>query len=126
MLERNARFWNVGRGRVQTHKRLWLHFSLLDAAGREIERLPVHLKASNVLFFSDERAQSANPWFFMDIEPTGAKSAFMLITAPKFGIVMGDRGYMFYDSFRQSFAFSLPEDLLMRVNDVKVAFELES
>ncbi|MCL2009993.1 MAG: hypothetical protein FWG71_05535 [Synergistaceae bacterium] len=127
VLERNARFWNAGRGRVQTHRRLWLHFSLLDASGREIERLPVHLKASNVLFFSEERAESANPWFFMGVEPkpAGLRSSFTLTAAPKFGVVDPGKGYAFFDNFRQAFAFNLPESLLTRVNDVRVALELE-
>jgi hypothetical protein len=125
VFERNARFWHAGRGRVQTHKRLWLHFSLLDSSGREVERLPVCLKASNVLFFSEERGDPANPWFLMDIETTGLKSVFTLTAAPKFGTAAGNMGYVFYENFRQSFAFSLPEALLRQVNDVKVALELE-
>lgn len=125
-LRREARFWDAGKGRVRTHKRIWLHFSLLDSKEKEIERLPVPLLASNVLFFSTERGESANPWFFMAVEATGLKNKKdpSLIAAPCFGSVSG-QGYEFYEHFTQSFAFRLPEDLLKRVSDVKIALELE-
>ena len=98
-LKREARFWDAGKGKIQTHKRIWLHFSLLNADGKEIERVPVHLRASNVLFFSEGRKDSANPWFFMGIEETGTekagtkktgiKSDPALIAAPRFGTISG-------------------------------------
>jgi hypothetical protein len=123
-LKRDARFWDAKRGKIQTHKRIWLHFSLIDENGAEIERLPVHLKASNVLFFSGERKEATTPWFFMNIEPTKLKSSLTLIAAPYFGAMNGNE-YEFYDSFTQDFAFILPETLLNQVNDVKIALELE-
>jgi hypothetical protein len=123
-LRRDARFWDAGKGRVQTHKRIWLHFSLLNSEGKEIERLPVPLLASNVLFFSVERKESANPWFFMTIAESGLKNSLSLAAAPRFGSVNG-QGYEFYEHFTHSFAFRLPENLLRRVGNVKVALELE-
>jgi hypothetical protein len=123
-LKREARFLDVSRGRIRTHKRIWLHFSLFDAERREIGRLPVHLKASNVLFFSAERKDSANPWFFMELEEAEAKTHPTLIAAPRFGAA-GGVGYVFFERYVQPFAFRLPENLLTRIDDVKVAFELE-
>ena len=122
-LRRGARFWDAGKGRMQTHKRIWLHFSLLDSGGKEIERLPVPLLASNVLFFSVERKESANPWFFMTIAESGLKNSPSLVAAPCFGSVNG-QGYEFYEHVTHSFAFRLPENLLRRVGNVKVALEL--
>lgn len=122
VFEREARFWNAKRGEIQTHERIWLHFSLLDAKGTEIERLPVHLDVSNVLFFSANRKESANPWFFMGIEKTGTKNNPILVAAPVFGRASESS---FFDRPSVSFAFSLPENVLKRVTTVKVALELE-
>ncbi|GHV41226.1 hypothetical protein FACS1894187_22810 [Synergistales bacterium] len=122
VFEREARFWDAKRGEIQTHERIWLHFSLLDTKGTEIERLPVHLNVSNVLFFSENRKESANPWFFMGIEETGTKNNPTLIAAPVFGSAFENS---FFDRASVSFAFVLPEDVLKRVATVKVALELE-
>ncbi|MDR2176337.1 MAG: hypothetical protein LBO82_10445 [Synergistaceae bacterium] len=130
VLKREARFWDAGRGRIRTHKRIWLHFSLFDAGGKEVGRLPVHLRASNVLFFSEERKDSANPWFFAkledleEMEETAAKSCPTLFAAPRFGTIAGE-DYVFFERYTQPFAFRLPEALLTRIADVKVALELE-
>ncbi|MDR1979812.1 MAG: hypothetical protein LBQ42_13835 [Synergistaceae bacterium] len=123
-MKREARFWDAGKGKIQTHKRIWLHFSLLDAKGKEIERVPIHLRASNVLFFSEERKESVNPWFFTKMEEAGTKSAPALIVAPRFGTISGGE-YVFFERYAQPFAFRLPEELLRRIGDVKVALELE-
>jgi hypothetical protein len=124
VLKREARFWDATRGKIQTHKRIWLHFYLLDAKGKEIGRLPVHLKVSNVLLFSEERKDSPNPWFFMKLEETGIKVHSTLVAAPRFGAIAGGE-YVFFERFTQPFEFHLPEDLLTRIGDVKVALELE-
>jgi hypothetical protein len=124
VLKREARFWDAGKGRIQTHKRIWLHFSLFDAERKEIGRLPIHLRASNVLFFSEVRKEPSNPWFFSKLEEAGAKSYPTLIAAPRFGALAGG-GYVFFERHTQPFAFRLPEELLTRIDDVKVALELE-
>ncbi|MDR2180768.1 MAG: hypothetical protein LBP21_10700 [Synergistaceae bacterium] len=124
VLKREARFWDAGKGRIRTHKRIWLHFSLFDAKEKEVARLPIHLRASNVLFFSEERKDSPNPWFFAKLEETGNKSHPTLIAAPRFGTIAGG-DYVFFERYTQPFAFRLPEELLTRIADVKVALELE-
>ncbi|MDR2137402.1 MAG: hypothetical protein LBO68_03850 [Synergistaceae bacterium] len=125
VVKREARFWDAGRGKIRTHKRIWLHFSLFDGKGKEVGRLPVHLRASNVLFFSEERKDSANPWFFAKLEEIGAPKNYpTLIAAPRFGTIAGG-DYVFFERYTQPFAFRLPEELLTRIADVKVAFELE-
>ncbi|MDR1979725.1 MAG: hypothetical protein LBQ42_13400 [Synergistaceae bacterium] len=124
ILKREGRFWDAGKGRIQTHKRLWLHFSLFDAKGKEIERLPVHLKVSNVVFFSEVRKESANPWFFAELEEAETTNHPTLITAPRFGAISGGR-YIFFESYTQAFALRLPEEVLRRIDDVRVALELE-
>jgi hypothetical protein len=123
-LKREARFWDAGKGKIRTHKRIWLHFSLLDPERKEIGRLPIHLRASNVLLFSEERKDSANPWFFTKLEEAGTKSYPTLIAAPRFGTISGG-DYVFFERYTQPFAFRLPEELLARIDDVKVALELE-
>jgi hypothetical protein len=119
---REVRFWDAKRGEIQTHERIWLHFSLFDVKGTEIERLPVHLNVSNVLFFSENRKESANPWFFMGIEETETKNNPTLIAAPVFGQAFENS---FFDRPSVSFAFNLPEYILKQVVNVKVTLELE-
>lgn len=123
-LLREARFWDAGKGKINTHKRIWLHFSLLDAQGREIERLPIHLGATNVVFFSETRKDSASPWIFSGTVEGEQKSNATLWAAPRFGVSTGT-GYAFYDSYIQLFLFQLDGKLLARVHDVKVSLELE-
>ena len=124
IIKRYSRFWDVGEGRIHTHKRLWLHFSLKNADGEEIERLPVQLTASNVLLFSDNRKETFNPWFFMEIRDPGRKKFPILVAAPAFGTLTG-KGYVFFENFVQIFAFQLPETTLQRVDDVGITLELE-
>jgi len=123
-LRRGARFWYARNGRVQTHRRIWLHFSLLNSAGVEFERLPVHLGATNVLFFSENHSEPNTPWFFTGIETMGLNNVYTLIAAPRFGAMSG-RGYEFHESFSQSFAFSLPDSQLGLVNNIRISLELE-
>ena len=121
---RGARLGDFGRATLRTHRRAWLHFSLRDASGAELERLPVSLNLSNVLLFSDRRSETGNPWFFTGIEEWKDRNQLSLIAAPLFGAGSG-RGYAFFRDYRQPFEFRLPQSLLTRVSDIMVSLELE-
>ena len=124
-VRRGARLGDLGKALLRTHRRAWLHFSLRDASGLELERLPVPLNLSNVALFSDRRNETGNPWFFTGIiEERKGRSQLSLIAAPLFGAATG-RGYAFFRSTRQPFEFQLPQSLLTRVSDVAVSLELE-
>ena len=121
---RGARLGDFGRATLRTHRRAWLHFSLRDASGAELERLSVSLNLSNVLLFSDRRSETGNPWFFTGIEEWKDRNQLSLIAAPLFGAGSG-RGYAFFRDYRQPFEFRLPQSLLTRVSDIMVSLELE-
>ena len=121
---RGARLNDFGRATLRTHRRAWLHFSLRDASGSELERLPVPLNLSNVLLFSDQRSETGNPWFFAGIEERKDRNQLSLIAAPLFGAASG-RGYAFFREHRQPFEFRLPQSQLTRVSDITVSLELE-
>ena len=124
-VRRGARLGDLGKLPLRTHRRAWLHFSLRDASGAELERLPVPLNLSNVALFSDRRNETGNPWFFTGIiEERKGRSQLSLIAAPLFGAAAG-RGYAFFRSYRQPFEFRLSQSLLTRVSDVVVSLELE-
>jgi hypothetical protein len=123
-LKRPVGFWVASEGRIATHKRMWLHFSLLDDSGREIERLPIHLPFSNVIFFSEIRKQSPNPWFYMGLGGGEQKDYAVVRAAPFFGR-LSKNGYAFFDSADERFEFTLPRELLSRVAGVNVSVEFE-
>lgn len=121
---RGARLGEFGRGLLRTHRRAWLHFSLKDTEGVELERLPVPLNLSNVLLFSSRRQETGNPWFFSGIEKREERYALSIIGAPFFGAVSG-RNYVFFGDYRQPFELHLPQALLARISDAAVSLELE-
>jgi hypothetical protein len=126
-LRRAARLEKAKGGRVQTNERLWLHFSLLDRDRKEIERLPVSLHLTNMLFFSEGRGESANPWLSMNIaefaKRVTRKDIPALTAAPRFGSL--GKSYSFYERDADTFVFKLSEDLLGRVAGVEVSLELD-
>ena len=121
---RGARLGDLGRAPLRTHRRAWLHFSLRDDTGAELERLPVPLNLSNVLLFSDRRNETSNPWLFTGVEERKDRNQLSIVAAPLFGSASG-RGYVFFKSYRQPFELRLPQALLTRVADVGVSLELE-
>jgi hypothetical protein len=123
-IKRSSGFWVAANGRIATHKRLWLHFSLLDSKGTELERLPVHLFVSNVIFFSENRKDSNNPWFYLGLSGETLKSYASVTAAPFYGM-LSKGNYRFFDSIEEEFEFDLPQALLEKVSDVLVSLELE-
>jgi hypothetical protein len=123
-MKRTAGFWVASKGRIATHKRLWLHFSLLGANGEELERIPIPLNVSNVIFFSENREESPNPWFFMDLVADKTEESPVVIAAPYYGVTSNNK-YSFFKEYEQQLSLKLPEKFLERMADVKVALELE-
>ncbi|MDR1508932.1 MAG: hypothetical protein LBS53_04780 [Synergistaceae bacterium] len=123
-IKRASGFWVASKGRIATAKRLWLHFSLRDAGGAEIERIPVHLPVSNVIFFSDIRKTSANPWFYMGLAEYSPGEYTVVTAAPHFG-VLARNAYAFYGEAEQEYQLELSPELLARAADVEVYLELE-
>ena len=123
-MKRASGFWVASKGRIATAKRLWLHFSLRDAGGAEIERIPVHLPVSNVIFFSDVRKTSTNPWFYLGVAEAGPSEYAVVTAAPHFGVLAKDK-YAFYDDAEQQYRLELSPELLARTADVEIYLELE-
>jgi hypothetical protein len=123
-VKRASGFWVASKGRIATAKRLWLHFSLRGADGAEIERIPVHLPVSNVIFFSDVKKTSANPWFYLGLTEERPGEYPALTAAPRFGVLMKDR-YAFYGEAEQDYQFELSPELTARTADVEIYLELE-
>ena len=123
-MKRAAGFWVASKGRIATAKRLWLHFSLRDANGAEIERIPVHLPVSNVIFFSDVRKTSTNPWFYLGVAEDSPGEYPVVTAAPRFG-VLAKNAYAFYGEAEQGYRLELPPELLARAADVEIYLELE-
>jgi hypothetical protein len=123
-MKRASGFWVASRGRIATAKRLWLHFSLRGADGAEIERIPVHLPVSNVIFFSDVKKTSANPWFHLGLTEDAPSEYPAVTAAPRFGVLARD-AYAFYGEAEQPYKLELPPELLARTADVEIYLELE-
>ena len=123
-MKRATGFWVASKGRIATAKRLWLHFSLRDANGAEIERIPVHLPVSNVIFFSDVRKTSTNPWFYLGVAEDSPGEYPVVTAAPHFG-VLAKNAYAFYGEAEQQYRLELPPELLARAADVEIYLELE-
>jgi hypothetical protein len=123
-MKRASGFWVASKGRIATAKRLWLHFSLRGADGREIERIPVHLPVSNVIFFSDVRKTSANPWFYLGLTEDAPGEYQTVTAAPRFG-VLAKGSYAFYGEAEQEYQLELSPELLARAADVEIYLELE-
>jgi hypothetical protein len=123
-MKRASGFWVASRGRIATAKRLWLHFSLRGADGAEIERIPVHLPVSNVIFFSDVKKPPANPWFYLGLAEDNPSEYPAVTAAPRFGVLAKDT-YAFYGEAEQPYQFELPTELLARTADVEIYLELE-
>jgi hypothetical protein len=122
--KRATGFWVASDGKIATHKRLWLHFSLLDSKGREVERVPVHLPVSNVVFFSDISKESTNPWFYLGLSDEKPGSFAVFFAMPFFGVTTRN-GYRFLDGSKENFELKLPPAVVEKVSDVRMSLELE-
>ena len=110
-----------GKKLLRTQKRIWVNLSFIDSGGRELslQRIPVPVPVTNILFFSAQGSIIPSFWNAM-----GYGAANAIICAPFFGTT--GNGGMNYSSFftderdpwEKRFIFHLPRETLLRINSV--------
>lgn len=118
-----------GRTVLRTQKRIWLNIALIDSSGRELslQRIPVPLPVTNILFFSLLPSNNPNPYFL------GIKTQWQIpiVCAPFFGISSKNGAYyeqLFSgrnEPLEQHFVFHLPGEILSRVKSLELWLNLE-
>lgn len=139
-VRRGARLGDLGKLPLRTHRRAWLHFSLRDASGVELERLPVPLNLSNValfshteplqlhniLFFADIPALRKAPWFVKKHGPADERRHALFIL-PAFGSLQ-DGDYLLIQADEANLEIKAPADALKSIKrvDSSVVTELQT
>ena len=114
---------------LQTQKRLWINLALIDKTGRELslQRIPIYLPVTNILFFSMPNGTKTNPYSITNnINPQ-----VTVVCAPFLGII--DKSKAFYSTLfsdesvplEQHFVFHLPQDTLLKINSAIAWLNIE-
>lgn len=110
-----------GKNLLKTQKRIWVNLAFIDSGGRELslQRIPVPIPITNILFFSAQGSVIPSFWNAM-----GYGAANAIICAPFFGTT--DNAGMNYSSFftderdpwEKRFIFHLPRETMLRINSI--------
>lgn len=102
----------------------WLHLSLMNAQGDEIERIPVSVPLTNLAVFLMKRKGDSVSETMMDrlfessFHVNLVRSPYEVIFAPCFGQARGNGDARVFFNVDQSIYFELPESLLSEVAKV--------
>ena len=104
--------------------RAWLHLSLLDENGREIERIPLELSLTNAVAFLVQGGSLSVPEKVLEFrdklsgKKRFSKSSEELVFAPLFGSVQKTGIPDYFTEIVQAVSFELPGDLFKKAQSV--------
>jgi len=109
----------------------WLHISLLNANGEELERIPVNLPLTNVVAFLMKRnaeptvERAAKQIAAAEKRGTFSRSEDEVILAPAFGITNNSGNSEFMTDVIQKIAFELPGSLFSGTTTISARLHFE-
>jgi len=109
----------------------WLHISLLNANGEELERIPVNLPLTNVVAFLMKRnaeptvERAAKQIAAAEKRGTFSRSEDEVILAPAFGITNNSGNPEFMTDVIQKIAFELPGSLFSGTTTISARLHFE-